>query len=96
MSKGFFGVLQQDDSDDDTSSDRSATTLPSALATNTVTADIPAYEDLSTSRADEETVLDAVYGKDFQRNVGVWGSARLEVQVRPPDVDTANIGSQFL
>lgn len=111
MSKGFFGVLQQDDSSDDDDDDdhddqndssRTSTTSgkrhsnQAAAAATEVTADIPAYEDLSTSRADEETVLLAVYGRDFQRNQGVWGTARLEVQVRPPDVDAARIGNQLL
>jgi hypothetical protein len=41
------------------------------------------------SRADEETVLSAVYGQDF--NVEV--NARLEVQVRPPYVDVPSISA---
>ena len=57
--------------------------------------DIPSYEDLSTSRADEETVLQAVYADDFRRHNGVWGCARLEVDVRPPDVERERIGSQL-
>jgi hypothetical protein len=69
---------------------------PNVAPQEVTVADIPAYEDLSTSRADEETVLKAVYGQDFQRNQGVWGAARLEVQVRPPDVDAARIGNQLL
>ena len=104
MSSGFFGVLQQDDSSDDDdddndqngSSSQSTQNLKQAPAVTELTADIPVYEDLSTSRADEETVLLAVYGQDFQRNQGVWGTARLEVQVRPPDVDAAHIGNQLL
>jgi hypothetical protein len=104
MSSGFFGVLQQDDSssdDDENSSRTSATSETQKQSTQNpnqaeVNADIPAYEDLSTSRADEETVLSAVYGQDFQRNEGVWGTARLEVQVRPPDVDAEHIGNQLL
>jgi hypothetical protein len=56
---------------------------------------IPSYEDLSTSRADEETVLQAVYAQDFRRQVGVWGCARLEVDVRPPDIDPEQIGSHL-
>jgi hypothetical protein len=103
MSSGFFGVLQQDDSSDD-DDDQNGSSRTSATsdrrhqqsAVAEVAADIPAYEDLSTSRADEETVLLAVYGQDFQRNQGVWGTARLEVQVRPPDVDAAHIGNQLL
>jgi hypothetical protein len=56
---------------------------------------IPSYEDLSTTRADEETVLQAVYAQDFRRQVGVWGCARLEVDVRPPDIDPEQIGSHL-
>jgi hypothetical protein len=112
MSSGFFGVLQQDDSsddDDDNDNDQNDSSRTSTASTSEtqkqstqnpkqaeLTAAIPAYEDLSTSRADEETVLLAVYGQDFQRNQGVWGTARLEVQVRPPDVDAAHIGNQLL
>ena len=81
MSSGFFGVLQ-DDSDD---SDNDNNEQPRVH--------IPSYEDLSTSRADEETVLEAVYGTDFRRQEGVWRCARLEVDVRPPDVDT--VGSSL-
>lgn len=107
MSSGFFGVLQQDDSssDDDVDdnknnqNDSSGTTSTTHTSNpnldTTAAVDIPAYEDLSTSRADEETVLSAVYGPDFQRHIGVWGTARLEVQVRPPDVDVEHIGNQF-
>jgi hypothetical protein len=112
MSSGFFGVLGQEDSDDDSSnSDQQqrrrqlpritsetektvtiiAPSQPARVATH-----IPVYEDLSTSRADEETVLQAVYADDFQRNEGVWGTARLQVQVRPPDIEPEHIGSQLL
>lgn len=104
MSSGFFGVLQQDDSSDDDASsfddaDQRDTPTHAALqqaAPASTAAHIPAYEDLSTSRADEETVLEAVYGDEFKRSQGVWGTSRLQVQVRPPDVDREHIGSQLL
>jgi len=56
---------------------------------------IPSYEDLSTTRVDEITVLEAVYGaEDFAQDDGVWGCPLLKVRVRPPDVeDLAKIGS---
>lgn len=53
-------------------------------------AHIPSYEDLSTSRADEETVLMAVYGSDFTRLTGAWGCPKLQVIVRPPDSDVCH------
>jgi hypothetical protein len=56
---------------------------------------IPSYEDLSSHREDEETVLSAIYGPDFSIKDGAWGSPKLEVQVRPPDLDYDKIGSQL-
>lgn len=56
---------------------------------------IPSFEDLSGARADEEMVLSVVYGEDFQRHIGVWGCARFEVNVRPPDIEPARIGCQL-
>uniref|UniRef100_A0A6U6FXU5 non-specific serine/threonine protein kinase n=2 Tax=Odontella aurita TaxID=265563 RepID=A0A6U6FXU5_9STRA len=57
--------------------------------------DVPSYEDLSSVRTDEETVLSAVYGHDFSRENGVWGCARLNVHVRPPDTQIENVGSEL-
>ena len=60
---------------------------------------IPSFEDLSTSRADEVTVLEAVYGDDFQASEGVWGCPKWQVQVRPPNCgeeDDKKVGSQLL
>ena len=56
---------------------------------------VPCYEDLSSCRADEETVLAAVYGDDFCSEEGVWGCSRLNVNVRPPDTAPEKVGSQF-
>ena len=53
------------------------------------------FEDLSSYRADEETVLAAVYGDDFSSEEGVWGCARLNVRVRPPDIAREQVGSEF-
>ena len=55
---------------------------------------IPSYEDLSLCRADEETVLNAVYGEDFTRQDGVWGCARLNIHIKPPDLSQEHIGSE--
>jgi translation initiation factor 2-alpha kinase 4 len=56
---------------------------------------IPSYEDLSTSRADEETVCKAVYDQDFVVESGVWGCPKFQVRVRPPDIDESKVGSQL-
>jgi translation initiation factor 2-alpha kinase 4 len=47
------------------------------------TIQIPAYEDLSTAR-------------DFTSQAGVWGRPKLQVQVRPPDIQEPYIGAQCL
>jgi translation initiation factor 2-alpha kinase 4 len=47
------------------------------------------------SRADEETVLAAVYGDEFTREDGVWGCARLNVHCRPPDVERHCVGCEL-
>ena len=57
--------------------------------------DVPGFEDLSSFRADEETVLYAVCGDDFSIEDGVWGCARLNINVRPPDTARENVGSEF-
>jgi len=85
MSSGFFGVLQDDDSDD-------AEERPPPQ-TRKADVHIPSYEDLSSTRLDEVTVLEAVYGEDFTNTDGVWGCPLLQVQVRPPDIDPEKIGS---
>ena len=79
---GRFDVLQQEE--ESSSDDDSA---PSAPPSALEEVSLPPYEDLSVSRADEETVLTAVYGDDFTREDGVLGVARLSVHCRPPDVD---------
>lgn len=56
---------------------------------------VPSYEDLSLTRIDEETVLNAVYGDDFSKRNGPWGSSILCVKVRPPDTEPSKIGSQL-
>lgn len=52
--------------------------------------DIPSYEDLSAGRIDEETVLRAVYGDDFQPLKGVWGCPNWQVIVRPVESSETN------
>lgn len=54
--------------------------------------DIPSFEDLSSSRADEEMVLETIYGADFYTETGTWGQKKLSVKVRPPDLEPKQIG----
>lgn len=82
MPSGRFAALKGYDSDSDKSNNE-----------NTAGHLIPSYEDLSSNRADEETVLGAVYGPDFSKVEGAWGATRLEVNVRPPDLDAEKVGS---
>ena len=65
---------------------------------NATTDDQPAnFEDLSSYRADEAVVLRAVYGDgDFTEEEGVWGCARFNVAIRPPDTAPENVGSEFI
>lgn len=56
---------------------------------------IPSYEDLSTTRIDEETVLQAIYGEDYWKSEGVWGSAVLNIRVRPPDIPPEQLSSKL-
>lgn len=85
MPPGRYDAIQEDESSDDEPK------LPPPVENKNVV--VPSYEDLSMSRADEETVLMAVYGKDFTREEGVWGCARLNVHCRPPDTD--NVGCEL-
>jgi hypothetical protein len=84
MPPGQFDALNDDG--DESSSDNEKIAQP-ALSKPVEHVNVPSYEDLSVSRADEETVLMAVYADDFSREDGVWGCARLNVHCRPPDVD---------
>lgn len=54
------------------------------------------YEDATTQREDEETVLAAVYGDDYYKEDGVWGYPILCVHVRPPDIEEKRIGTELL
>jgi len=53
---------------------------------------IPSYEDLSLLRNDEETVLKAVYEKDYSFDKK---RAQLNIHIRPPDLDSVNVGSEL-
>ena len=86
---GFFGVLR-DDSDSSSEDDEKETHPQVEAAVH-----IPSYEDLSSARADEETVLNVVYEHDFRKYAGVWGCPRFEVDIRPPDIEKERIGSEL-
>jgi translation initiation factor 2-alpha kinase 4 len=94
---GRFDVLVDDDSsssdsdsshgDDDNKQQQS--NLENISSDNV---DVPNYEDLSSCRADEEMVLEAIYGSDFSSQNGTWGQKKLVVKVRPPDLDPQKVG----
>jgi eukaryotic translation initiation factor 2-alpha kinase 4 len=93
MKKGFFDVLR-DDSDSSSDSSASSESQQKEALHN---AEVPSFEDLSLCRADEETVLQAVYGSDFSIEEGHQGRAsRLNVHVRPPDTDKDHVGTQLV
>ena len=96
MPSRFAALQNEDSSDDDVSSQENEAQQKRHESQHKEEVHIPSYEDLSASRADEETVLAAVYGEDFQRHRGVWGYPRLEVKVFPPDVSPERIGSKLL
>ena len=54
------------------------------VAMNTNTYNNPSFEDLSISRADEA---------DFKSEKGTWGQKKLNVRVKPPDLEPKQIGS---
>ena len=83
----FAALVDSDDSSSDGSFD-----APPPENENVVP---PSYEDLSSSRADEETVLQCIYGEDYESEVGSWGRTVVKIKVRPPDLDPAQIGSHF-
>lgn len=95
MSSGRFAALN--DANSTSSSSASSEHSQNERSLNLETSkeskvNVPSYEDLSTSRLDEETVLSAVYGPDFTREEGAWGSPKLLVRVRPPDTEKECIG----
>ena len=81
---GQFDALEDSSDDDDEPRQQDETNVQ-----------VPSHEDLSLARTDEETVLTAVYGEDFSREIGVWGCAKLAVHVRPPDIEREHVGSEL-
>ena len=92
---GFFDVLQ-DASSDESTEHESGVASETGISAEPKEIAIPSYEDLSSVRIDEETVLSAVYGDDFFQEVGAWGCKKLNVLVKPPDVEQDNIGNQLM
>jgi hypothetical protein len=85
MATGRFHVLEVHDDSSDTDEDDISFSSYTSVDNNVV---IPMYEDLSVTRADEETVLAAVYGNDFTREGrGSRASSQLKVHCRPPDTE---------
>ena len=76
-----FNLLQDDSSSSSSSNEDTTQQIPAP----TPAKHIPSYEDLSTARADEETVLQAVYDSDFKSIPGIWGCPKLQILVKPPD-----------
>ena len=102
---GFYGVLGESDSSGSDEESSNSNVLNSERKnsqieepTSTAYVDIPSFEDLSTLRGDEETVLRAVYGDDFSVAVkgGVNGYASLQVVVRPLEIEKNRVGSSLL
>jgi len=87
-----FDVLGIDSSDESDEGEEEGIQQKEAMAMPSV----PSYEDLSLTRIDEETVLSAVYGNDFSRKEGPWGSRIFCVHVRPIDIAPEQIGSQLM
>ena len=91
-SRQFSFTLQQLDSDCDFDEYDVMKELEEAIelgtgnvvAMNTNTNNNPSFEDLSISRADEA---------DFKSEKGTWGQKRLNVRVKPPDLEPKQIGS---
>jgi len=81
-----YSVLQNDDSSSSSSDEDQASKMPPP-ASSTPSRVIPSYEDLSSARADEETVLQAVYDNDFKCVPGTWGCPKLQIHVKPPDTE---------
>jgi translation initiation factor 2-alpha kinase 4 len=92
---GQFAALGLDtDSDDSSSSSHEdshfASAAPSTNDDSNV--EVPSFEDLSISCADEVTVLTAIYADDFKSEKGTWGQKKLNVRVKPPDLEPKQIG----
>jgi len=86
-----YDALAYDDSDNDDSSDEDLSLEPEN------TTDIPSFEDLSTVRTDEASVLEVIYGDDFSKEIGTRcrSSPVLCIRVRPPDLEPQRVGCEL-
>ena len=98
---GQFAALVDSDESDNSSSSSSSFNDPPASSNDgnvngnnndNINVEVPSYEDLSSSRADEETVLQCIYGDDYEGEEGSWGQKIVKVRVRPPDLEPKQIG----
>ena len=86
-----YDALAYDDSDNDDSSDEDLSLEPEN------TTDIHSFEDLSTVRTDEASVLEVIYGDDFSKEIGTRcrSSPVLCIRVRPPDLEPQRVGCEL-
>ena len=96
MSSGFFAALRNDDDDDSSSDgnhnskhDKNTTPVEGASVT------VPAYEDLSLARMNEEMALKEIYRTDFSAKIGVWNCPCWTINVRPQGLDPKSIGTSL-
>ena len=91
-----FDVLGQDESSNSSSSSNDEyENNTKQLVSKKKNVIVPSYEDLSMIRVDEETVLSAVYGADFSKKEGAWGSTKMCVNVKPPDLAPEHVGTEL-
>jgi len=84
----MYNALAYGDSDNESESDEAESTE------EVVTAEIPAFEDLSSVRTDEVQVLEAVYGDDFAKETSPHGPSIIRIRVQPPDLEPDAVGSE--
>ena len=89
-----YDVLQGDDSSEGSDEADNNRTIGKNYSRND-NVDVPNYEDLSLCRADEETVLRAVYDSDFSKVDDMSVCPRLNVNIKPPDLNHEHIGSRL-
>ncbi len=92
---GQFAALVDSDDSSSSSSSSNESEIINSNGGKCVAVDVPSYEDLSSSRADEETVLQCIYGEDYEREAGSWGQAIAKVKIRPPELDPKAMGCQL-
>jgi translation initiation factor 2-alpha kinase 4 len=96
---GQFAVLVDSDDSSNSSSSSSFDAPPPSLSSgrkhdgeSAGAIEVPSYEDLSSSRTDEQTVLQCIYEDDYESEAGSWGQTIVKVKIRPPDLEPKQIG----